>query len=277
MKFNYLISIILIVFIWVSCSQVPPQSSKTLYIKGSDTMLPLLENLAVAYMTIHPDFSIYVEGGGTASGVAALIDGEADICSASRLLLPREASMISKRYRSVGVYSIIAKDALSIYVHQDNPVKDLTLKQLKQIFSGEIQNWQEVGGENLPIKVFIRPPNSGTNLYFMDHILDNREYASNAETIPTTSKIIETIQANIKAIGYGGIAYGPSEIHILVDGIRASEDNVRYDLYPISRYLYLYTIKKPKGKTRFFIDWILQKEGQQIVKESGFISLLPVE
>jgi phosphate transport system substrate-binding protein len=148
---------------------------------------------------------------------------------------------------------------------------------LRQIFTGEIKNWVELGGEDLDIEILIRPPNSGTNLYFKEHILKNRDYFISARIIPTTEKIIEEIQLNRASIGYGGIAHGPPEIHIWIDGIRASEDNVRYNLYPISRYLYLYTIKKPKGHSRYFIDWVLKEAGQRIVKETGFIPLQPLE
>ena len=261
----------------LGCFHVPAKKSVTLRIKGSDTMLVLVENLARTYMMSYPNISIYVEGGGTASGMNALIEGKIDICSASRLLLSEESSRISEKHQSVGYHTRVAKDALSIYVHPENPIKDITLKQLKLIFSGQIKNWEEIGGYDLPLAVLIRPPNSGTYQYFKEHILQDQYYSSRALTIPTTQKIVDKVMQNMDAVGYGGIAYGPEEIHCRVNGIKPSADNVRFDLYPISRYLYLYTIRKSVGPVREFIDWIMTIEGQTIVQKTGYISIWAVE
>jgi phosphate transport system substrate-binding protein len=218
-----------------------------------------------------------VEGGGTASGFSALIQNDANICSASRPITPEEASRIATKYNSVGIYTTIAKDALSIYVNSDNSIKDFSMKQLGLIFGGEIKNWQELGGMDTSVLLIVRQPNSGTNLYFKEHILDGQEYGLNSHTVATNREVVNVVQQNIKAIGYGGITAGPDEMRASVDGIRASIDNVRYDLYPISRYLYLYTIKKPRGNIRKFMDWVVSREGQKIVEESGFISLWSFE
>jgi phosphate transport system substrate-binding protein len=226
-------------------------------------------------MSIHPEVSIYVQGGGTASGFDALIRGKADICSASRPIKSEEASLLAQNFRSVGIYSVIAKDALSIYVNTQNPVKNFSLKQLKQLFSGEITNWQEIGGINDSVHIILRPPNSGTYLYFREHILEDRSYISGSQTEPTNQAVVNAVKENVSAIGYGGFTAGPDEMRASVNGIHPSIDNVRYDLYPISRYLYLYTIKKPGGETKKFIDWVVSKEGQTLVQTHGFISLWP--
>ena len=239
-------------------------------------MLVLMENLAQVYMMSHPKISIYVEGGGTASGVTALIAGHINICSASRLLLPEESSQLSQKHQSVGYYTRIAKDALSVYIHPDNPIKDITLKQLKLIFSGQIRNWREIGGNDQKIVVLIRPPNSGTHQYFKEHILQDQYYSGEALTIPTTQMIVDKVMEDSSAVGYGGIAYGLENIHSRINGISPSEDNVRFDLYPISRYLYLYTIRKPQSPEREFIDWIISGEGQFIVQRTGYIPIWPV-
>jgi phosphate transport system substrate-binding protein len=240
-------------------------------------MQMLMNNLAKEFMITHPGISIRVDGGGTASGVKALIEGSIDICSASRLLKAEEISRTAEKYRSVGVYSIIAKDALSVYVHPANPVKNLTLKQLKQIFTGEMINWSEAGGADADIHVLIRPPNSGTNSYFREHVLENEPYSPRAIILPTTQQIVAKIMRDTLAIGYGGIAFGPAEIHSQVNGINPSVDNVRYDLYPISRYLYLYTVQKPRGLVREFIDWTVSLDGQRIIHQTGFISLWAIQ
>lgn len=276
---NYFILLAILFFLAFTsqCYKFRSPQLQVLRIKGSDTMQILMNNLAKEFMIIHPGISIRVEGGGTASGVESLIGGAIDICAASRLLKAEEVSRIAEKYRSVGVYSIIAKDALSVYVHPVNPVKNLTLKQLKQIFTGEIINWREVGGTDSEITVIIRPPNSGTNSYFREHVLENDPYSPRAIILTTTQQIIGKIMQDPLAIGYGGIAFGPVEIHCQVNGINPSIDNVRYDLYPISRYLYLYTLQKPKGLAREFIDWTISLEGQRIVQQTGFISLWAIE
>lgn len=236
-------------------------------------MLILNRRWAESYMTTHPGVSVYAEGGGTATGIQALIQGETDICAASRPLTSEEVKPLAEKYRNVGVSFLVAKDALSVYVNPNNPVKDLTLKQLKEIFSGTIENWQNVGGKDEHIKVFIRPPNSGTHLYFREHILDGEPYSESAVSVSTTTAIVDSVMNNPNAIGYGGIAYGPNVTHIQINGINPSDANVRYDLYPLSRYLYLDTIKKPRGEVRKFIDWVISPEGQKIVMDVGYIPL----
>ena len=275
-KLRFLIlAALLFTMVFSECAFKPLSGSEQIRVKGSDTMKNLMENLARVYMESHPRVSIYVEGGGTGSGVNALIQGKIDICSASRPIEPEEVSRIAEKYKSVGIYSLIARDALSIYTNPANPVTDLTLKQLKQIFTGEITNWSDVGGKDMNITVLIRPSNSGTNHYFREHILENQPYTDTAKIIPTTNQIVDYVRNHPDAIGYGGIAFGPDITHCKVNGINPSVENVRYDLYPISRYLYLYTVKKTSGKIRNFIDWISSKEGQKVVEETGFISLWP--
>ncbi len=220
--------------------------------------------------------AIYTEGGGTAEGVKTLIAGKAEICTASRLLRSEEASSLAATHSTLGISFLVAKDALSIYLHPSNPVKDLTLKQLKEIFSGKITNWAAVGGNDESIIVITRPPNSGTYVYFKDRILEGESYSSSAESRPTTNTVVETISQNPNAIGYGGIAYGLDLMHSKINGISPSEESVRFDLYPITRYLYLYTINKPRGITKKFIDWILSPQGQRIVKSIGYIPLWPI-
>jgi phosphate transport system substrate-binding protein len=264
---------IVIVTLALSCAYRPDSSPKIIRIKGSDTMLILTERWAESYMTTHPGISIYAEGGGSATGIQALINGKIDICAASRPLNSDEVKPLAEKYGNIGISFLVAKDALSIYVNPANPVKDITLKQAKEIFSGKIRNWKLVGGNNEEIKVFIRPPTSGTHLYLKEHILEGDEYGANAIPIPTTAAIVDSVFNNPNAIGYGGIAYGSKVIHCQINGIHPSKENVRYDLYPISRYLYFYTIKKPQGEVKRFIDWVIGARGQEIVEEVGYIPL----
>lgn len=262
------------IFIFLlGCTHYPHSNKSTIRIKGSDTMLILNRRWAESYMATHPGISIYVEGGGTATGAEALINGKIDICAASRPLTSDEIRPLAERYGKIGISFLVAKDALSIYVNPANPIKDITLNQAKEIFSGRIRNWKFIGGNDEEIKVFIRPPTSGTYLYLKEHILEGAEYGDNAIPIPTTKAIVDSVFNNPNGIGYGGIAYGPKVIHCQINGIHPSEENVRYDLYPISRYLYFYTINKPENEVRKFIDWVDGAQGQEIVEEVGYIPL----
>lgn len=272
LQIKMLISILIAAMV-LNCVYRPAASQKIIRIKGSDTMLILNRRWAEVYMTTHPGISVYAEGGGSATGIQALIQEEIDICAASRPLTAEEVKPLAEKYRNIGISFLVAKDALSVYVNPNNPVKDLTLKQLKEIFTGAIENWHNVAGNDEPIKVLIRPPSSGTHLYFREHILEGEPYSENAVSVPTTAAIVDSVLNNPNAIGYGGIAYGTNVIHCQINGINPSEDNVRYDLYPLSRYLYFDTIKKPRGEVRKFIDWVISPEGQKIVKDVGYIPL----
>lgn len=242
-------------------------------IKGSDTMLLLTQMLAEEYMRNNPGVSIYVEGGGTSSGVKSLIRGEIDICTASRTLKADEAKSLADYYGTLGVFYLIAKDALSIYVNPDNPVRDISIENLRKIYTCKIKNWHELGGLNQEVLPVIRNPNSGTHAYFKEHVLGGSEYCTSIMVEPTTESVIETVSENENAIGYGGIGYGEDIVHISIDGIAPTEENARNDRYPITRYLHFFTSRTPTGPVKSFIDWVLTPEGQAIIKEAGFIPL----
>jgi phosphate transport system substrate-binding protein len=236
-------------------------------------MLYLTKLLAEEYMKSNPSVSIYVEGGGTAAGIRSFVKGEINICTASRTLKGEEIKMLAEHFRSVGVSFIIAKDALTIFINPKNGVRNFTLEQLKKIFTGEIKNWKELGGNDQPIHVLNRNPNSGTYLYFKEHVLSGQNYSADAITKPTTLSIVNEVISDKTAIGYGGIGYQKEFTAASVEGIKPSEINVRNDIYPISRYLYFYTLNTPAGTVKDFIDWVIGPVGQQIVERAGYISL----
>ncbi len=236
-------------------------------------MLHLTEALAREFMKDHPGISIYVEGGGTTGGVKSLISGEADIATASRSLSPDEAKTLAEYYGTLGLYYLIAKDALSIYVNKNNPVKNFSIDELKKIFTCEINSWKQLGGRDEKIIPVIRPPNSGTHHYFQEHILEGLQYCDSTVVLPTTKSVTDFIEDNENAIGYGGIGYGKDVAHASIEGIAASEENARNDKYPITRYLHFFTSKTPTGSVKNFIDWVLTPEGQAVIKEAGFIPL----
>lgn len=249
------------------------EGAQVLRIKGSDTMLRLTTTLANEFMKSYPEISIYVDGGGTRTGIEALAKGAINICTASRNPKPEEIQEFAKEFGSIGISTLIAKDALSVYLNPMNPVKNLTLDQLKNIFTGKISNWRELGGKDLPIKLFIRSTNSGTHLYFKEHVLQMQEYCEEAEIKSTTEEIVKEVAANENAIGYGGIGFNNGIFHARINNIEPTEENVRDEKYPISRYLIFITPNTPTGVSKKFIDWVLDHEGQNIIRRAGFISL----
>jgi phosphate transport system substrate-binding protein len=262
----------ILILLCMGCAITSLENTPVIHIEGSDTMLLLTSRWAEEYMKIRPNVAVYAEGGGSAVGMRSLINGEIDICASSRPIRPQETRLLADNYGTLGMRFLVAKDALSVYIHPDNPVKNLTVAQLKGIFTGAITSWKEVGGFDLAIRVISRSPNSGTYLYFHEHILDGESYAASSEIKSTTSSIVKTVSEAVTAIGYGGIAYGRHLFHCKINGITPSDKNVRNDTYPIIRYLYLYTIDTPRGHIKEFIDWVV-KDGQKIVHSIGYFPL----
>lgn len=257
----------------MSCYTPSYLGPPVLRLKGSDTMLPMARLWAEEYMLANRGMSIYVEGGGTATGAAALANGTADICMASRPLRPQEAQRLAENYNTVGISILVAKDALSVYVHPENPVQVLSLSDLKGIYQGEITNWSQLGGNDLAIDVVNRSPNSGTFLYFQQHVLGGENYTASSRTLPTTRQVVQAVAENPSAIGYGGIAYESDVAHCKINSVEPSTQSVADDTYPLTRYLYLYTVDTPRGRSKNFINWVISKEGQDIVKRSGYFPI----
>jgi phosphate transport system substrate-binding protein len=271
-----LLPLILLLLLFDSGCSVKPVEVAVIKIKGSDSMLQLTENLAEEYMKLHPGISIYVSGGGTADGIRSLIMGDIDICTASRNLKPDEAKALAEYYGSVGLFYLIAKDALSVYINKSNYVNNISLADLKKIFEGKITDWSEVGGKNQKIIPVIRNLNSGTHLYFKEHVLEGHEYCNASVIKATTPEIIEYIEQNENAIGYGSMGYRGNIAYAKVDGIDPSEKNAQNDTYRLTRYFHFFTTQLPKGAVKNFVNWVLSPVGQKVIKQSGFIPLWEV-
>jgi phosphate transport system substrate-binding protein len=260
--------------LFLNCSGSLDSSSNTIKIKGSDTMLFLADLLAREYMKKNPSVSIYVEGGGTATGIKALGEGTIDICTASRSLKGEEVKVLADKFRSIGMSTIIAKDGLSIFVHLQNPVDNISAEQVKKIFKCKIISWSEFNWEDQEIIPVSRNPNSGTYLYFKEHVLEGEDYCDKVQIKPTTGNIVKSVSQDLYSIGYGGIGYVTDSVKTLrVNNIAPTVKNIIDGTYPISRYLHLYTIKQPEGEIKKFIDWVISDEGQKVVKESGYIPI----
>jgi phosphate transport system substrate-binding protein len=242
-------------------------------IAGSDTMAVLTRAWAERFMEGHPDAAVVTTGGGTAEGIRALIAGTVDVAAASRPLAPAEVEALHGRTATLGVGFRCALDGLSIYLHPDNPVRSLTLLQVKGIFTGRIGTWAKVAGADAPIAVFTRQPSSGTYRFFQELVLDDEPYSERAIALPTTLAIVEAVRVDPHAIGYGGLGYGADVAHCAVEGVAPSVATVRDGSYPLARYLYLYTARPPTGAVKRFIDWTLSPAGQRVVAEVGYVPL----
>ncbi len=244
-------------------------------VKGSDTMVILAQKWAEAYMKKNPNVSIQVTGGGSGVGISALINGSTDICNASRKMKQTEIDKLKARYNTLGVEVPCAKDGITIYLHPTNKVKELTLKQLSDIFSGRIKNWKDVGGNNAEIRLYGRENSSGTYVFFKDYVVKS-DYAPNCQTLPGTAAVVNAVKKDINGIGYGGAAYSTG---IEICKVKKDANSIAYEptaetikknQYPITRYLYMYLKNRPTGALKAYIDWILSPEGQGLVTQMGY-------
>lgn len=250
-------------------------------IKGSDTLLPLSQAWSEEYLKRHPDVSIAVTGGGSGTGIAALINGTTDLCNASRAM---KASEIDKCKAGgfVPKAHTVALDGISIALNTANPVKSLTLDQLYRIYTGKVSDWSQVGGNKGRIVVLSRENSSGTYVFFRDFVLRKQNYRPDALLMPSTKAIQQEITNNPNAIGYGGVAYfkGKKNVKVVPVSMKPgqapvdpTDDNIRSKKYPIARPLYVYTRGNPSGLAADFIKFALSPDGQRIVGRVGYVSL----
>jgi phosphate transport system substrate-binding protein len=255
------------------------QRKAALTIKGSDTMVILGQRWAEAYMAAHPDAAIQVTGGGSGTGIAALINGTTDICQSSRTMKEEEKRQIQDKYGQPPQEIMVAKDGLSIYVAESNPVKELTLEQIKGIYTGQTTSWKAVGGPDAPITLYGRENNSGTYVYFKEEVLDDADFAAAVQTLPGTAAVVNAVARDKNGIGYGGAAYakGVREVGIKKDatspGVLPNAATVKDGSYPISRGLYYYLRQAPEGLANDFIAYVLSPEGQKMATEVGYFPI----
>lgn len=246
-------------------------------IKGSDTVLPLTQELSEIYMKRHPNAMITVTGGGSGVGISALLEGTTDIAMASRRIKFSE-KMKMKKARHNPQEVIVAYDALAVIVNPQNPVKKLTREQLEGIFRGKITNWKQVGGRDARIVVYSRETSSGTYEFFKESVLHNKNYMSSVLSMPATGAIIQSVRQTPGAIGYVGLAYlNPhvKAIAVSYDGGRRyvypSIKTAMSKQYPVVRPLYYYFDKKDTAKVKPFIDFITSADAGKLMLGMGFI------
>jgi phosphate transport system substrate-binding protein len=249
-------------------------------VKGSDTLVILAQKWAETYMGAHKDVKIQVTGGGTGVGFAALQNQTTDLCNASRKAKAAEIANCLKAFGKRPTEYKVALDGLSVYVSADSPVKELTVAQVGDIFTGKIKNWKEVGGADAPIVLYSRENSSGTYEFFKENVLKGQDFAASAQTMPGTAAILQAVAKDKNGIGYGGAAYGAGAKHLAIKkddsspALEPSEDNVVAGKYPIWRYLYVYVNPAlDKGDIAAYLTWIRSDDGQKVVKDIGYFPL----
>jgi len=264
------------------------QAAEHITVKGSDTMVILAQKWAETYMKVHKDVTIMVTGGGSGTGIAALINGTTTLANSSRPIKPKEIKD-AKANNIAPVENKVAMDALAVIVNAQNPVNELSMNQLGAIYTGRISNWKEVGGPDHRIMRYSRESNSGTYLFFKEHVLLDKDYAPDCQNMPGTSAVAEAVSKDSWGIGYGGVAYFAKRKELKVlrikkddtsEGVSPLKQDGTVDFeavwkteYPVARYLYCYSIGKPSGKVQEYLNWVLGKEGQTIVEEIGYVPL----
>ena len=254
----------------------------SLTIKGSDTMVHLASEWAETFMNDYPEINVSVTGGGSGTGIAALINGTTDICIASREIKENERTLAEQK----GITPVeipVAQDAIVVIVNPDNPVSELTIKQIKEIFSGAVSNWNQIGGPDRPIFVLSRESSSGTYVFFQERVLSKADYTYRARLMPGTSAVVQNVSADIWSVGYVGLGYALEAInHIKIILVKIdeksppvipSEESVKKAEYPIARLLYFYTNGNPQGLVKKFIEFCLSNKGQKIVSQTGYVKL----
>lgn len=274
----------LLVFFLASCSKGHDVSSGVaMQIKGSDTIVNLVQVWAEEYVGAHQDCNIGVTGGGSGTGFAALLNNTCDIAMASRQAEDREIDLAKEKNIQYKEF-IVGLDGLAVLVNKDNPVTHLTMEQLRDIFMAKITNWKEVGGDDKEIVILSRESNSGTHMFFKEHVLrhgekkNKNEFSPSSLLMPSSQAIFDEIYQNPHALGYVGMGFINNNVKALSisnwnsdEFVYPSIENVKSGKYPISRPLYLYTNGQPQKMAKDFIDFALSPQGQKIVVETDFV------
>lgn len=274
-----------IIFLFFYLAFANQQLKGSIQIKGSDTMVNLGQAWAEGFNKKYPGVNVAVTGGGSGTGFAALISGTCDIAETSRQIKEKEIKAAQQK-GFIPYEIVVALDGLCVVVNPKNPIDKLTVEQISDIFTGRITNFKDVGGQDIKIVLLSRESNSGTHIYFKEHILRKgdekakEEFAPSALLLPSSQAIADEVSSNLNAIGYYGMGYiSPKQKVIAVAKDKNSPyiiptlDTVKSGQYPISRPLFLYTKGIPTGLIKEFVDFVLSDEGQRIVKEIDFVPI----
>jgi len=284
MKFFYIILLLITGIFVTGCYPgngiSPSETGTSITIKGSDTMTILLESLTEEFMKKNRNVEIFVDSGDTSTGIEGLLNKTTDIAAASRSINDTELKLADKNGTDIKEYPV-ARDAIVIVINQKNTVKELSLEEIQNIFTGNINKWEEAGGRNLPLNIYTYPTGTGTGAYFKENILKRNNFTEKARIMEKPSDIIHTL-----AKDPGGISYICYQYYIIAsDQVKAvaiknkksskslmpSKENILKGLYPLSRVLYLYTCYESSEPVSKFINFCTGEEGQNIIQENEAI------
>jgi phosphate transport system substrate-binding protein len=257
-----------------------------LQIKGSDTMVNLTQAWAEDFMKTHPGLSIAVTGGGSGTGISSLLNNTCDIAQVSREMKESELTLARNKGFEPKMI-IVALDGIAVIVHPDNPVSEITIDQLADVYTGNVTNWSQLGGRDGKIVLLSREVNSGTHVYFKEHVLRHgrpngkEEFTPRALLLPSSQAIADEAAENLDAIGYYGMGYISPKVKVLKVAVSSDApfmaptiDDVQSNAYPIARPLIMYTKGEPKDLAKTFLDYVLSREGQEIVKRIDFVPVV---
>ncbi|MFI5281283.1 MAG: phosphate ABC transporter substrate-binding protein [Gemmatimonadales bacterium] len=256
-----------------------PPDKKSLTVKGSDTMVILGQRWAEEYMKLNPGIAVQVTGGGSGTGIAALINGTTDICESSRPMKDKEKEELQTKRGAAAIETKVALDALAVYVNDKSPVKEISIPALRKVYMGETKNWKDLGGPDKALVLYGRENNSGTYGYFKEHVLENKDFAASTQTLAGTSAVVNAVKGDQYGIGYGGIAYleGIRALPVKKDdaapAVTPSLETAQNGTYPIARFLYFYTAGPATGTAKKFVDWVVGAEGQKVIGDVGYYPL----
>jgi phosphate transport system substrate-binding protein len=254
-------------------------AAESITVKGSDTMVILGQKWAEVYMQKNPAVQIQVTGGGSGTGIAALINGTTDVAESSRAMKSVEVASVESRHGGKVEELPVALDALSIYVNTANPLTEISLPQARKIYTGQITSWKELGGPDAPITIYSRENNSGTYVFFKEHVLQNDDFDPSAQTLPGTASVVNAVSKDESGIGYGGIAYAEGIKALKIkkdDGAPAVEgtlENAQSGKYGLARELYFYFVPGKNAAADAFTAWVVSPDGQSIVDDVGYYPL----
>jgi phosphate transport system substrate-binding protein len=254
---------------------ISPAFAGKIVIKGSDTLgAKLVPQLAEVFKSKHPDTNFEIAAEGSATGIAAIIDGTAQIGMSSRKVEPTEES-VAKAKGVTFQETVVAHDGIAVVVNEKNAVKKLSKKQVEQIFTGDVTDWSAVGGRPGAISVYTRNTSSGTYKDFKGLAMKKRDYAASSQKMAGNEQIVGEVAKNPNGVGYVGLAYikTPGVKVVPIEGIELSEENVRSGKYPYSRETYFYTNGEAQGDAKAFLEFTVGEEGQKIAKQVGFVPL----
>ena len=257
-------------------------------VKGSDTLVQLAQSWAEAYQKLKPNVRVNVNGGGSGTGIAALQNNQTEICDASREMKPDELAKVKEVTGKEPKMFTVAYDALAVYANPANPIKEISLEELREIWAegGSITTWEQINPAfQGKIALFGRQNNSGTYDYFRQHVCGTkdgkqREYRSGISEMNGSAEVVENVDKTATGLGYSGMGYKTPNVNWLKisnkkgePGIEPDIDVARNGKYPIARKLYIYTAGEPTGEVKEYIEWILSPDGQKVIDKEGFVPL----